>query len=211
MAVYPSLLIAAERYGNDRKRIREGAGAKTKTVPYLTWKKLLEKLLHSNSQLEEKLFITRISTWADTVGAELLQRNSGRKWIPVAYESFPVAGPKFPWPWENLVRGSLGCDGVWGISPWLCSCTPVCSYSAFTHKGKKRILMWISFEWKPGMNQSTAHSWECYLWTKRKNNPRHSYQWIEGTNSGQTRERIMPRSLQALSRRQTLLPTSLYR
>lgn len=33
-----------------------------------------------------KLFITRISTRADTVGAVLLQRNSGGKWIPVAYE-----------------------------------------------------------------------------------------------------------------------------
>lgn len=91
MAVYPSLLIAAEHHGNDRKRIRQGAGAKIKTVLYLTWKKLLEKF-----PVKGKLFITRISTRADTVGAMLLQRNRGGKWIPGACESSPVVGQNFP-------------------------------------------------------------------------------------------------------------------
>jgi len=46
MAAYPSLLIPAEHYRNDRKKFRKGPGEKSMKMLYLTLKKLLEKLLH---------------------------------------------------------------------------------------------------------------------------------------------------------------------
>lgn len=68
------------------------------------------------------LFITRISTWADTVGAVLLQRNSGGKWIPVAHESSPWLDQNFslgPWLDQNFLgHEKTWLEVVWQSGQW---------------------------------------------------------------------------------------------
>lgn len=75
-----------------QKKNQEGSWSKEQEDALTNMKEAAWKAPAIKFPVKGKLFIMRISTWADSVGTVLLQKNSEGKWIPVAYESSPLQG-----------------------------------------------------------------------------------------------------------------------